>query len=211
MKHVYLTRHGETVANRKWVHQGPSEPLSELGRMQAQNVARYFKEKPIDMLMSSTYLRARQTAEIVSEELALPCLFEDTLKEFRRPNHLYGRRHYSPQSFLYLARLFIHQEDPQWDDDGAENMFTVRNRIRQARDILAQAQGEHVIAVSHAIFMDMFIELACKEKDLTLMEYISGLMAFKKTPNTGIIHLFFDAQAQPGVCPWQLVEFIDPR
>ncbi len=211
MKHVYLTRHGETVANRKFVHQGPHEPLSEIGRKQALNAALYLKTFPVDALISSTYLRAKQTAEIIGSELGLPLRVEDSLKEFRRPNHLYGKNHFSPQSFLYLARLFLHQEDPQWDDDGAENMYAVRNRVREARDTLAQTEGEHVIAVSHAIFMDMFIELACKEKNLTLMEYLGGLMAFKKTPNTSIIHLYFDAQAPEGICPWQLIEFIDPR
>ena len=211
MKHVYLTRHGETVANRKFVHQGPHEPLSEIGRKQAYNAALYLKALPVDTLISSTYLRAQQTAEIIGSELGLSPIIEDSLKEFRRPDHLYGKSHFSPHSFLYLARLFIHQENPEWNDDGAENMFAVRNRVRQARDVLARASGEHVIAVSHAIFMDMFIELACKEKNLTLIEYLSGLMAFKKTPNTAIIHLYFDAEAPEGICPWQLIEFIDPR
>ncbi len=212
IKHVYFIRHGQTFANRKSVHQGPDEPLSLIGKDQAQNVAVYLKKKfPIDTLVCSPFARARQTAEYISKELDLPYTQHESVREFGRPMYLYHKGHYSLGSLRYIWRLFVHQEDPNWDDQGAENMFTVRNRVLDAKNMIGQIEGEHVAVVSHAIFMDMFLKLACLEKRLTLPEFVGALLNIKRTPNTGIIHTTYDENAPKGMCKWQLIEFIDPR
>jgi len=211
MKHIYLIRHGQTLANKKLIHQNPDEPLSLLGRKQAEKAALYLKKEKFDTLVCSTFTRARETAEILGRELGLPLSAFGCLVEFRRPNYLYNKSHVSIGSLIYIARLFFHRENPTWNDDGAENMFAVRNRVEDAKNMFTELEGECILAVSHAIFMDMFITLACQEKKLTVWEFIGGLLNFKKTPNTGIIHLTYDENVPAGICQWQLVEFIDPR
>lgn len=211
MKHIYFVRHGETLANRKNIHQGPEEPLSLNGRKQAENVALYLRDQNIDTLVCSTFVRARETAEIIGKELNLPFMQIDSIKEFKRPHRLYNQGYYTLGSLLYIARLFIHRDNPSWNDDGAENMFAVRNRVVDAKTELAKLDGERIVAVSHAIFMDMFLELACMEKSLTVQQFIGSLLNLKKTPNTGIIHLLYDENVPSGMCPWQLIEIIDPR
>ncbi len=211
MKHIYLIRHGETMANRKLIHQNPNEPLSAKGREQAQQAAVFLKDHQLDTLVCSTFTRARETAEIIGRELHLPLSAFESLVEFRRPNYLYNKSHASWGSLKYIGRLFLHRDNPVWNDDGAENMFAVRNRVADAKRLFTELPGERILAVSHAIFMDMFLAIACQERKLTVIEFIGGLLNFKKTPNTGIIHLTYDEDAPLGVCPWQLVEFIDPR
>jgi broad specificity phosphatase PhoE len=211
MKHIYLIRHGQTNANRKLRHQNPNEPLSLLGRKQAEQAGLFLKTQSIDTLVCSSFTRARETAEIIGRELHLPLAAFDSLVEFRRPNYLYNKSHVSVGSMIYIARLFFHRENPVWNDDGAENMFAVRNRVEDAKRMLTELEGERILAVSHAIFMDMFVTIACQDKKLTAFEFIGGLLNFKKTPNTGIIHLTYDENAPVGVCSWQLIEFIDPR
>src|SRR5690606_1263056 len=211
MKHIYLIRHGQTLANRKLIHQGPHEPLSLEGRKQAERVALFLKDHKIDTLVSSSFTRARETAEIIARELQLPITFTEAIVEFRRPNKLYNKSHFSLGSFLYIARLFLHRENPNWDDDGAENMVAVRNRVLSAKNMFMELEGERIVAVSHAIFMDMFTTLACQQKKLTVGEFVGGLLNIKKTPNTGIMHLIYDENAAPGTCPWQCLEFIPPK
>lgn len=211
MKHIYLIRHGQTLANKKLIHQNPDEPLSLLGRKQAEKAGLFLKGEQIDTLVCSAFARARETAEIIGRELDLPLAAFESLVEFRRPNYLYNKSHVSFGSLIYIARLFFHRENPIWNDDGAENMFAVRNRVEDAKNLFMELEGERVLAVSHAIFMDMFLTLACQQKKLTVLEFIGGLLNIKKTPNTGIIHLTYDADAPKGVCQWQLVEFLDPR
>lgn len=210
MKHIYLVRHGETEANKVRIHQSSDESLTPKGEKQARHVGLLLKNKNIDTLITSPYVRARQTAGIISEELGIPFTLDESLVEFKRPNNLYGKGHYSLSSLFYMWRFFWHQEDRNWNDDGAENMFTARNRVVDAQHMLTKLEGENIVVVSHAIFMDMFVELACKEKKLNLFNFAHGLMLSKKTPNTGIIHLYYDERVPKGMCAWQLIEFINP-
>lgn len=67
-------RHGETVSEQA----DPKRPLSDLGRAQVERSARVLlKEKAkIDEIWHSTKLRARQTAEIVSQILGVKNVLE---------------------------------------------------------------------------------------------------------------------------------------
>ncbi|MBT8339044.1 MAG: histidine phosphatase family protein [Desulfatitalea sp.] len=60
---VYMVRHGE-VHNPRRILYGrlPRFRLSDNGRRQAAETARYFSDKPIEAVFSSPMLRARQTA-----------------------------------------------------------------------------------------------------------------------------------------------------
>lgn len=195
-------RHGETLANRKRVHQGPEEPLSDVGRAQSKNVASILKSYGVDALACSSLTRARETAEIISEELDLPHTIIDSVEEFRRPNYLYGQSHFSIDSLKYIWSLYWHRRDPNWDNDQAENLFLIRNRILNAQKAISELSGDRVAVVSHAIFIDMFTEMVCADRDLKLHEYIHGLLLAKKLPNTGIVAFDVDLNAPGGTCRW---------
>jgi len=69
---LYLMRHGE--AEPKRANSSDAErPLTENGRKQAAEQAGRLKERGIkfDLIFSSPYLRAYQTAQIVAQELGL--------------------------------------------------------------------------------------------------------------------------------------------
>jgi broad specificity phosphatase PhoE len=211
LKHIYLVRHGQTEANKLRFHQSSDESLSPKGRKQAHHVALLLRDLGIDALLCSTYTRARETAGIISDILGLPYTTHASLVEFKRPNYIYGQGYYSPGTLWYIWRLFIHSENENWNDDGAENMFAIRNRALDAKMMLAETEGEHIAVVTHDIFMNIFLELVCRQKKMGFFQFAHGLLLTKKTPNTGIIHLTYDPFAPRGVCEWQLVEFIDPQ
>lgn len=210
VKHIYFIRHGETLKNRTRVHQGPDEPLTPKGKVQALKVASVLRERDIDTLLSSDYVRARETATIISTELDMPFSIENSVEEFRRPNELYGKHHFSWNSFVYLFKLYRHKRDPDWDNDGAENMLQVRNRTLTTRDVLYDSSGTNIAVVSHSIYMDMFREVICNEKPLSLWKFAHGLILHKRVPNTGIYHFTYDPNAMPNTCVWQFVEMILP-
>ena len=82
---IYLVRHGE-YENPKYTFPGRSPegfPLSERGRGQVNRLASYFSGKPIAALYSSPILRCKQSAEILSERVHLPIVFDDRLLEVR--------------------------------------------------------------------------------------------------------------------------------
>jgi broad specificity phosphatase PhoE len=210
IKHIYFVRHGETLANRTHTHQSSDEPLSPKGRAQAHRVALRLPSMEIDTLICSTYTRARETATIIGEELKLPFTTSHSLVEIKRPDHLYGQQYYSPDTLRYFVQLFMNRENENWLCNGAENMFTLRNRIADAKTLLMHTEGETIAVVSHDIFMNLFLAHVCREKKLTFKEFIHILLRTKKTPNTGMIHFMFDNEAPKGVCAWQLIETIDP-
>lgn len=63
---ILLVRHGETQWNREKRFQGQIDiPLNERGRWQAEQVAQFLQDVPIDRAFSSPLLRPKQTAEAI--------------------------------------------------------------------------------------------------------------------------------------------------
>lgn len=64
---VLLIRHGRSVANVEGILAGRSDsPLDEVGRDQALDLGRRLVDVPLDALVASPQLRARQTADLVA-------------------------------------------------------------------------------------------------------------------------------------------------
>jgi phosphohistidine phosphatase len=65
--YLYLMRHGEALPESE----DPSRPLSARGRVEVERVARYLAEVglPVGQIGHSGKLRARETAELLSERL----------------------------------------------------------------------------------------------------------------------------------------------
>ena len=75
MSVIYIVRHGQSLGNLKGGFAGRTDyPLSELGHKQARMTADYLREKRIDVVLSSTLTRAKQTAEPIAAYRSLPVL-----------------------------------------------------------------------------------------------------------------------------------------
>jgi broad specificity phosphatase PhoE len=207
-KDIYFIRHGQTVKNTKHVHQHYDEPLSEVGKKQAREVAEFVKTLDIDELVTSPFARARQTAAIISEVVNVPYTIDVSVHETIRPLYLYGKPHRSLATIRYIWNLFVHRSDDSCNDDGAENMFAVRNRVHDVKDMIMEMPEQHIGIVSHAVFIDMFVHLVCAERSLSFWKFIHLLIFVKKMPNTSIIHIQYRPSASAGVCQWQFVGMV---
>jgi len=72
---ITFLRHGESVGNAEDRYQGHADfPLTAKGRAQARSLAKRWQAEGLtfDRCIASPLLRARQTAEIISEELGIP-------------------------------------------------------------------------------------------------------------------------------------------
>jgi len=79
---IYFVRHGQSTANAGGVTMAHAEiPLSGLGRRQAALVAALLEVEPI-LLLSSTYVRALETARPFSEKTSCPITPHRLLHEF---------------------------------------------------------------------------------------------------------------------------------
>jgi len=79
---LLLVRHGETDWNADGRLQGNTDrPLSDFGRRQAQQLAHELADEDLEAIYASDLSRARETAEILGEQLGLATVLDPDLRE----------------------------------------------------------------------------------------------------------------------------------
>ena len=79
---IILIRHGETVWNSQKRMQGHSNSdLSSVGQAQIQALGQWMKNVPFDLIYSSDSLRAKQTAEAITQFSGHELQFDQRLRE----------------------------------------------------------------------------------------------------------------------------------
>jgi len=137
MKKLYFIRHGESEANAQMVYAHPHTPLSANGIDQARAAGQKMKNIKIDLIVSSTYKRAQQTAEIIAKEIGYPknkILFSELLIE-RRYTGLEG------QPWVPL------QEKKE-----IESVNDLLERGRQAFKYIKALPQDNILVVGHGTF-----------------------------------------------------------
>ena len=138
MATLLLARHGETDWNRELRIQGSSDiELNELGRRQAQFLAREMTDVGLDAIYASDLSRALATAAAVAATHGLEVRVDARLRE-----RSFG-------SWEGLTREDISAFPPGSRHDG-ESDDQVRERVLAAvHEIAAAHTGEQVLIVSH--------------------------------------------------------------
>ena len=151
MGRLVLIRHGESEGNRDRVFtRTPDVPLTETGHRQVREAAdRVAARYRPTWIASSPYRRARQTAAILADRLAVPVLVDDDLRE-----RSYGELAGQP----YVSARDLPDFDPAsywlWCPPGGETLVQVVARAGAALDrIAAKAPEDDVVVVSHGAVM----------------------------------------------------------
>lgn len=139
---IYIVRHGETSWNAYKILQGhkPIE-LNERGREKARFLAEKVKDLEFDKIISSDLLRAKETAEIINEQIHKKIVYDARLRSVDYGN-LEGR--YIPD--ITQEEWEIYNSTPE--KFGAESVESVYNRIKSFFDDLIEA-NESVLIVAH--------------------------------------------------------------
>src|SRR5690625_7897252 len=74
-KRIYIVRHCETQG------QSPTSPLTEKGHQQAKHLVAFFDNVNIDHIISSPFLRAKQSVEPLSKERHIDIEIDERLQE----------------------------------------------------------------------------------------------------------------------------------
>lgn len=137
---LILVRHGRTALNASGRLQGRlDEPLDDVGELQAKAVAE--RVGPVDELISSPLLRARQTADA----FGMPYTVDEQWIELS-----YGEYEGADISAMPSEVWRRWREDPEFVPVGGESMATLATRVRAACDELAtRAVGRSIGVVSH--------------------------------------------------------------
>jgi broad specificity phosphatase PhoE len=146
-----MIRHGESEGNRERRFTiSPDVSLTELGRRQAHEaaarIARHFRPQRI---ISSPYARARQTSEIIAQELKLPVEIVQRLHE-RDLGVLRGHSYDKLREAVRLDPSYDPANGSAWKPEGGESYHDVQRRVVAAiEDLRARYRESEVVIVSH--------------------------------------------------------------
>ncbi len=201
MTHLYLIRHGQAIsAAENFIG---NTGLSPLGVRQAERLRDRLAatgEIAADVLIASTFLRAKETAEIVAPALGKPIIFDDEVQEWRNGetgNFTVEEFEAQFKAVPFELRPFF-QITPQAE---SWTQFVFRAGTALSR-ITREYDGKTIVIVCHGGIID------------SAFIYFLGLSslhfprAFFDTRNTSITHWFRDSFA--GLPPsWILGSYND--
>ena len=138
---IYFVRHGQTEWNKIGRMQGHIDiELNDEGKMQAQIVKEKLKDIKFDKVFSSPLKRAKETAEIISNQQVI---VDDRLIE-RYNGELEGK-------LKTEIEVYPDFNDPNDTRFGIESLDSFKTRINNFLDeIVKKYKGQNVLVATHA-------------------------------------------------------------
>lgn len=206
--HVYFVRHGETLLNEKNIHQSPNTALSPKGREQSVTVAEYLRGVNPDLLITSEYTRARETAGVIGQYVGLVPQANGLFYEIERPSSLYGKSHFHIETLRYVIGSVLNRKNKTWRYKDAENFEDISSRAQRALAYIESLEKEHnsVVVVSHTVFINIMVSYMCKNRMLDVRDLLLTFLHIEKMKNTGIVHVEFLGRSSGNVCAWRLID-----
>lgn len=203
MKTIYLIRHGETINNVENRAGRPNDLLTERGQEQARLLGRRLSQLPIEIILSSPYDRAKQSAEELAKLKHISIETSDLLIESRNPSEFDGMSNTDPHIIKTRELLRQHWGDKDFHYKDEENFFEVSARAKQCLQLIANRTESHIAVYSHEALIKMMGWVILAGELLT--PDLSTYMFFAtRIGNTGITVVTVDDTGK-----WQLVRWND--
>ena len=219
-----VIRHGESQTNATNVFQAgnqyDSDPLTALGVEEAKRLAERLAALPVDVIVSSSYLRARSTAGAIAAATGAPHVVpvrtdsawqdlpaEDPnlrnhpslLREIDVPSELQGLRFDDPRAreIQHAAIAVADQPDGHYSDE--ENLYDLWQRAEEMRRYLEARTERLIVVVAHGginkvwLAHLMFTAVPGLDTSTQLAAY-RGFTRLGWWDNTGALSLRFNPQ-----------------
>lgn len=131
---VYLVRHGETESNKNKVHQDTQVELTLRGLDEAKLLGGRVTNIEIDKILSSPILRAKHTAEIISDISKDPFEVNDLLRELKKPTEIEGKTHTESVAIKIKKVLRENYHRSDWHYSDEESFLDFKDRIIALRE-----------------------------------------------------------------------------
>lgn len=159
---LYFVRHGESEANIQHVisNRESSFGLTELGKRQANILADNLKNIPIVAIYSSPVLRARETAEILSQACHLPYQVTEALREYDCGILEEKSDEESWKLHGEIAEDWVLNHNYLRKPEGGENFLEIRERFIPFVECFAQNDlnsQAHILLVSHGGLLQLML------------------------------------------------------
>lgn len=200
---IFLVRHGETEGNVAHRHQSTATPLTELGKQQITETAALLKELAPTHLLTSSVLRAVESAKIIGLACNMIPETSEVFRELDRPLFLHGNFHKSLGSLWFYTMWYFGLTNHA--KYGGESYKDLRNRIAAAQTVLASyPDNSRVIVVSHSVFINFFLAHACDSNRLGPVKAICRFWQILIIKNGSITKLIYQPHVSSRVCAWKV-------
>jgi broad specificity phosphatase PhoE len=168
---LYLIRHGDALPAGDEIVPGGTyddQPLSQLGRQQAEAVTARLAALPFDAIYSSPYRRARETAAPLAERQSLEVQLEPGIREIRLGQVGEGLpQGVSPDAYALALRERLDEivrrvaASGYWSSiPNSEPSGEFRARVKTAIDRLAEHHvGQRVALFSHGGVINAYLAI----------------------------------------------------
>lgn len=159
MKTIYFVRHGQTEWNAIQRMQGRwNSDLDDVGRQQADENGRLLEGLGVEVILSSTLDRARQTAEIIGRYVSAPVTYDERIVEWDCGDwsgHLRSevRERWAEEYAALLADPF-HYRGPS-----CENYPDMFERARPFVSELHRSEAGIIAVVSHGMIGKVMVAI----------------------------------------------------
>jgi len=190
---LYLVRHGQTTDAESGFKQRLESSLSKTGKIQAARTARLIKDKGVEVIISSPWTRARETAEIINKTLKKEIIFEGLYRERLQSQTLGGKSNQDSEAIRYANEHEKNFCDPKWKfDKTGESMVETFERAKNTEKMLVSKYFDKtVLVVSHADFLRCLINHLIVGDDFK-SEVFKKLFRSLSFKNGGITYIYFD-------------------
>jgi broad specificity phosphatase PhoE len=191
---VYLVRHGQTDGNVGRRHQHTSTKLNEKGQAQAALVAQKIVALNPAHLITSTNVRAIETARRIAEVTNLIPDTDPMFEELRQPQSMVGERLTGLHAINYMGKWFVGIKTASMHDGETYAVFV--SRLAKARAYLEELPADAtVVIVSHSVFINFFIEHMVRPKRMGLTRAVGCLFRILTLKNSSITHVRYTKPA----------------
>ncbi len=149
-------RHGQTYSNVNGRFQGSDEPLTSLGREQAiklgDRLGRDWVAHPITTLISSSHVRAMETATLVGRAIGLVPISSPLFVERKHPTLMHGKltTDRDALTIFHEGRTYFH--NPAYVYGDGENFALLKARAIEGLAYLLALPDTHIGLVTHGVF-----------------------------------------------------------
>jgi broad specificity phosphatase PhoE len=200
-KIIYFVRHGQSVDNPLPIFQGVNSPLSDVGKKQAELIADRIGNIDFDVLISSPVLRARQTAEIIKNNIDKELEYSDLFVERIKPSSVVDKSN----DDLEAKKTFLEWKNSLYTsglriEDG-ENFDDLISRADKALDFLEKRSENKIVVITHGYFLKTILARVVLGDTLS-PESFKNFQLRIWTENTGLSVIKYNILND--ISPWTL-------
>ncbi|MEH7445000.1 histidine phosphatase family protein [Bacillus sp. JJ1122] len=171
---IYMVRHAHSGFSLE--HEETRE-LSEKGLKDAERITEILLQEDIDHIISSSYIRARQTVEGLARHLQMEIKIDSRFRE----RDLAARDHYFEKPSEAMQKVFA---EPNFKFPGGESNSEVQRRgVSALRDVISKYKGKKVAIGIHGNILTCTMQFFDQRYDYEFWKQTTKPDIYKLTIN----------------------------